>query len=751
MEIIIANPAGFCFGVRRAVKTAEKMASVRPEVNTLGPLIHNRPELERLAEMGVSQVESVEEARAGTLIIRTHGIGPRELGRAREKGLEVADATCPYVLRLQRKAKEWSEAGWQVVLIGEKNHPEIRGVMAWCEGKAEVIASAEEARMMPFLPRRAVLAQTTQTTEGYAEVIDVLREHTGEIRFEDTICLATRKRQEATRQLAGEADVVLVVGGKNSANTGHLADIGRDAGCSVHLIERGREIEIAWFSGKDKVGITAGASTPAWIIKEVCMKMDEIKEQLEKNGEGAGVVVEPPSGEDSHLLAEDSRSGEVGEGPVGELMPQAGDETAVPKAVVDNGDEAEMMEESVNYIDTFISFRPGQVVAGKVIEVGPEGVLVDVGYKSEGIIPLRELSHRFVENPGDVVRVGDEINVRILSINPEEGTLRLSRRQVLEGEAWDRLQKSRAAGEILEVNILEAVKGGLVADVGLRAFIPASHVDVGFANNLEQYVGKPLRVKVLELERNKRRAILSSKVVLEEERNTIRERIMGTVEEGAVFHGRVKSLTSFGAFIDLGGLDGLLHISEMSWGRVMHPSEVMQPGQEVDVIVLRLDREKDKISLGMKQLLPNPWEKISAKYPEGAIILGRVARLVSFGAFVELEPGVDGLVHISHLSRHRVQKPEEVVQPGSSVYVQVIKVDSEGRRINLSMRGIEQPAREKGAATHKTETENEAIPKVLGDDVVDMPSEIGGKNEAGDVPSAAAYFSNDEEGAAEAE
>ncbi len=738
MEIIVANPAGFCFGVRRAVKTAEKMASLRPEVNTLGPLIHNRPELERLAELGIRQVEAVEEATAGTLIIRTHGIGPRELARAREKGLEVADATCPYVLRLQRKAREWAAAGWQVVLVGEMNHPETKGVMAWCEGKAEVIAGAEEARKLPFLPRRAVLAQTTQTQEGYAEVIAALRERTGETRVEDTICLATRKRQEATKQLAAETDVVLVVGGKNSANTGHLADIGRDAGRSVHLIERGREIEIGWFSEKDKVGITAGASTPAWIIKEVCMKMEEIKEQLEQSGEGAEAAAEPPAGGEGAPADIADPAGEAngteGEAPV---AAEGTGEDAAPGA-----DEAELMEESVNYIDTFISFRPGQVVAGKVIQVGPEGVLVDVGYKSEGIIPLRELSHRFVENPEDVVRAGDEINVRILSINPEEGTLRLSRRQVLEGEAWERLQKSRAAGEILEVTILEAVKGGLVADVGLRAFIPASHVDVGFANHLEEYVGKPLRVKVLELERNKRRAILSRKVVLEEERNAARERIMGEVEEGAVLRGRVKSLTSFGAFIDLGGLDGLLHISEMSWGRVMHPSEVLQPGQEIEVIILRLDRDKDKISLGMKQILPNPWEKISAKYPEGAIVRGKVARLVSFGAFVELEPGVDGLVHISHLSRHRVQKPEEVVQPGDTVYVQVIKVDAEGRRINLSMRGIEQPA--KGAAKNKREAESEAAADVPAETGWESPDETTGEGETADVPSAAGYFSNDE-------
>jgi 4-hydroxy-3-methylbut-2-enyl diphosphate reductase len=342
--------------------------------------------------------------------------------------------------------------------------------------------------------------------------------------------------------------------------------------------------------------------------------------------------------------------------------------------------------------------RPGQVVTGTVVHVAPDSVLVDVGAKSEGIIHLHDLSHRRVERADEVVSLGDTISVYVLGWEGEEGMLRLSKRRADEVVAWKRLEDAMAREEILEADVTEVVRGGLVVDVGLRGFVPSSHVARGYVNDLKPFLGQKLRLKVIELDRSKRRAILSRKIPLEEESRTLREKLWGEIEEGQVREGTVKSLTDFGAFIDLGGVDGLLHISEMSWGRIQHPSEILQEGQPIRVKVLRLDREKEKISLGLRQVMPNPWETVAERYLEGQIYPGKVVRLATFGAFVELEPGVDGLVHVSQLADHRVGTPGEVVQVGDMVQVKVLYVDVEAKRISLSKREADEELQARGEA-----------------------------------------------------
>jgi ribosomal protein S1 len=330
--------------------------------------------------------------------------------------------------------------------------------------------------------------------------------------------------------------------------------------------------------------------------------------------------------------------------------------------------------------------RPGQIVTGTVVHISPDSVLVDVGAKSEGIVHLHDLSHRRLERPEEVVKLGDVISVYVLGWEGEEGMLRLSKRRADEIEAWRRLEAAMTNNEVIEAPVTEVVRGGLVVDVGLRGFVPSSHVAQGYVNDLKPFLGQTLRLKVIELDRSKRRAILSRKVVLEEEARIKREKLWQEIEEGQVREGVVKSLTDFGAFIDLGGVDGLLHISEMSWGRIQHPSEVLKEGETVRVKVLRLDREKEKISLGLRQVLPNPWDTVQERYQEGAIYTGKVVRLATFGAFVELEPGVDGLVHISQLADHRVATPSEVVQVGDIIRVKVLYIDPQAKRISLSKR-----------------------------------------------------------------
>jgi 4-hydroxy-3-methylbut-2-enyl diphosphate reductase len=379
-----------------------------------------------------------------------------------------------------------------------------------------------------------------------------------------------------------------------------------------------------------------------------------------------------------------------GEGAMAPASPVAEEAAAAQETPAAAPPKGEAEEGGFDFAAGVADLRAGDIVRGHVVEVHADTVLVDVGYKSEGVIPLNEYTYRHVADAHEVARVGDEIEAMVLSLDREEGTLRLSRRRAEEARAWGRLKQSFEEGEVLEVPVVEAVKGGLVCDVGTRGFLPASQVERGYANDLQKYVGERVRVKIIELDRAKHRVILSRRVVLEEERQRAREETWARLEEGAVVEGTVKSLTDFGAFIDLGGVDGLLHVSEMSWGRVGHPSEVLREGERVRVQVLRLDRERDRISLGLRQVLANPWDDVERRYPVDSIHEGRVVRLANFGAFVELEPGIDGLVHVSELSDHRVSRPSEVVAVGDPVTVQVLRVSPAERRVSLTMRGVRQ-------------------------------------------------------------
>lgn len=361
-----------------------------------------------------------------------------------------------------------------------------------------------------------------------------------------------------------------------------------------------------------------------------------------------------------------------------------------------NGDVQEtVFEEGMKETVEVKSLRPGEIVKGVVVQVGSDEVLVDVGAKSEGIIPLRELSCYNVGSPHDVVKVGDEIEVAVVKAEDNEGKLILSKERADAERAWVKLDEFLESGEPVEGTVREVVKGGLLVDVGLRAFLPASLVERGYVEDLSQYVGMPIKAKVIELNRARRKVILSRKAVLEEEAERKRREVLGNLQEGQVMRGIVRRLTNFGAFVDIGGVDGLLHISEMAWYRVNHPSEVVQVGDELDVMVLRVDRENEKISLGLKQILPNPWDTVEEKYPVGSIVTAKVVRLAPFGAFVQLEPGVEGLMHISHLADRHVATPDEVVQEGAEVKVKVLSVDPAEKRIRLSIREANREPRER--------------------------------------------------------
>ncbi|MDR9785955.1 MAG: bifunctional 4-hydroxy-3-methylbut-2-enyl diphosphate reductase/30S ribosomal protein S1 [Peptococcaceae bacterium MAG4] len=638
MEIRLASKAGFCFGVKRAIDLARAtLDNKEGPVYSLGPLIHNPQVVSYLAQMGLEKIHDLGEIEEGTLVIRSHGVGPALLETAREKGLDIVDATCPYVRRAQDLARQLAGENIQVVVVGDKAHPEVQGIIGWTSEKAMVVENPEEAAELTVAGPIGVVAQTTQPQENFDKVVDILRKTGAEVRVCNTICNATAERQKAALDLARQVDVMVVVGGKNSANTRKLASLCHASGTRTYHIEEAGQLDPAWFQGVKVAGLTAGASTPDWIIEEVMRRMSEF--------EG-----------------------------------------------INSSEEVNNIEEGMKEAVEVKAVRHGDILTGTVVHVGMDEVMVDVGAKSEGIIPARELSCCEVTSLEDIVKVGDEIEVYVLKAEDNEGKLILSKEKADAEKAWVKLEEALNTQEPVEGTVREVVKGGLLVDVGVRAFLPASLVDMGYVEDLSKYLGQVIKARVIELNRSRKKVILSRKAVLEEEYARRREELLASLQENQVVKGVVRRLTQFGAFVDIGGVDGLLHISEMSWHRINHPSEVVNVGDEIEVMVLKIDRENEKISLGLKQVLPNPWDTVAEKYPVGSIVKAKVVRLAPFGAFVQLEPGVEGLVHISHLADRHVAKPDEVVSEGEEVNVKVLSVDPAEKRIRLSIREV---AREK--------------------------------------------------------
>lgn len=653
MEVVLTREHGFCIGVSKAVELAKKAAGKARASGrtawTLGPLIHNRRVVLALQSVGVRTASALDDIPSGDIVILpSHGAGPELVAEAGRRGITVVDATCSLVRKVQTAARTLREEGYRVVVVGQPDHTEVKSVVAWCGGEAVVVETAEEATALPEAERTAVVAQTTQRAERVERVAEVLRARGGEVRVEPTLCHVTSQRQDETRALAGRVNVLVVVGGRESANTQKLAEIGREAGCRVHHVEGADEIEPSWFSHGDRIGVAAGTSTPDWITEEVVARMEEIK---------ADRVTQPHEEEaaPSEASREEPRASEP--------------ETVQPVAAGE--------------------VRRGDRVQGTVVKIDGNEVLVDIGYKTEGILPLSEISRRNIESPAEVFKEGDVVEALVIRID-DEGRPILSRKRIEEDLAWARLREAHEKGLTLDVPVTAQVKGGLVADVGTRGFIPASQVGLEFVKDLSPYVGKTLRVKVIEASRDEKRAILSEKKALEEERDNERARLLSTIEEGESRTGEVKRVTEYGAFVDIGGLDGLLHVSEMSWRRVADPRQLVKEGDKVEVRVLKVDRERGRVSLGLKQTEPDPWSKVATKYPVGQVVSGKVVSVTDFGAFVELEEGIEGLVHVSQLSDKRVAHPSEVVKVGDTLTVKVLKVNPAERRISLSARGAEQ-------------------------------------------------------------
>ena len=652
MTVEIAAHAGFCMGVRRAVEAAEKAAEDGIPSCTLGELIHNPSVVRRLAEKGLEPVTDPAGAKGRRVLIRSHGVSPEEIAALEASGCEILDLTCPFVARLHEIVAAETEGGVPVILVGEKEHPEVHGTAGWAKGAVYTAATPEEAALLPRMERAVAVAQTTFPPARWEAILKVLEERVEHLSSRCTICSATEIRQKETAELAARADRMIVVGGRNSANTRKLFEICR-AGCpDTILVESAAEIPPA-FANTDPgmIGITAGASTPTDSLKEVVTRMSELENK--------------------------------------EMTPTPEEET-----------HKDFMKEVEA---TLVRIRPGQTVTGKVVQINDDEVCVNIGYKADGLIKREDLVDQDV-------KLDDEIEVEVVKVNDGEGNVVLSQRNIVNRKAWDALMEKYNAGEYVDGVGKEAVKGGLIATVdGIRAFVPASQLSQRYVEKIGDFVGKEMKLKIIEVDEQKKRIVASRKQVVAEEAAAKKKEVWDKLEEGMVIHGIVRRLTDFGAFVDLGGVDGLIHITDLSWGRIKHPSEVVKPNQEVDVKIMSLDRDRERIQLGYKQMQPRPWDNAAEKYPEGSIVQGKVVRITDFGAFVELEPGLDGLVHISQCARVRIAKVEDAVQVGDTVNVKVLSVDPEKKRISLSIRQALEEIEPAEAPAAQVESEYEVV------------------------------------------
>ncbi|MDD2432335.1 MAG: bifunctional 4-hydroxy-3-methylbut-2-enyl diphosphate reductase/30S ribosomal protein S1 [Clostridia bacterium] len=647
MEIIVAEHAGFCFGVRNAVLTAEETARNGP-VFSLGPLIHNQQETARLEKLGIK--EKTELTEEGSVLIRTHGVGSHVYSQLKKQGRKIVDVTCPHVRKAQMVAKEAHEQGYQVFILGDKSHAEVQGIVAWTENKAMVIASLEELKKVELQDKVALLAQTTEKETRFKELVNYLETKDIDLKILPTICSATRIRQTVAAKLAQEVNLMIVVGGQHSSNTKKLAEICQKY-VPTYQVEKAQDLQFCWFQNKFKVGVTAGASTPDWIIKEVVEQMEEFNENMQ--------------GENTEKTMDVNQ---------GEAMEQNQKEELTSNAV--NLDEQISIQ----------TFQPGDLVKGTIVQVSSDEALIDIGGKSEGILPVTEFTNYKIDLTEEL-QVGEELLVEMVK-KDKEGNIILSRKKAYFNEIMDKLEQVQKADEIIEAPVTEIVKGGLLVDVGIKGFVPASQVERFFVKDFKEYLQKTLRLKILELDKEKRKIVLSQRVVLEEEHEKQKAALLSELAEGQTRKGVVKRLTNFGAFVDLGGLDGLLHVSELGWNRVNHPADVVQEGDEIEVYILKVDSEKEKVSLSLKELLLDPWQEAIKKYTVNSIVTGKVVRIVAFGAFVELEPGLDGLVHISKIAKQRIEKVSDVLEIGQEIKVKIMGIDPERKRISLSIKDV---------------------------------------------------------------
>lgn len=636
-RVTVAQSAGFCFGVRRAVDLAEREAAKHQTLYSYGEIIHNTHETRRLEKLGVRTAECTAAIPDGAaVLIRAHGVTRAVYEELEAKGCTVYDATCPFVAKIHRIVEAESKAGRRIIILGSKNHPEVLGIAGWCQNAAvyesseQLLQALDELGLSPETPV-SVVGQTTLNRASWNISVKILKKRYTNCKIFDTICNATDERQTEARSLAGRSDCMVVIGDKKSSNTKRLYEISASLCPHVLHIEDATELgtsDIEALRGLT-VGITAGASTPAWIIKEV-----------------------------SNMMSAETR-------------------------IETNEDFAAMLEES------FKTLNNGDKVTGTVIAVSPTEVQVDLGVKHTAYIPVSELSDDPSYKVEEHVKPGDEIEAVVVRVNDLEGTVALSKKRVDQLKGWETIEAAKEEHTPVEGTIIEENRGGIVATAhGVRVFIPASQTGVPKDESMAQLVKTKQTFYITEINRQRKRVVGSIRQIQQEARKAAAEKVWETIEVGAEYEGTVKSLTSYGAFVDIGGVDGMIHISELSWGRIKHPSEVVSIGDHVNVYVIALDRENKKISLGYKRPEDNPWNIFTTNFQVGDTATVKILKFMPFGAFAEIVPGVDGLIHISQIADHRIAKAEEALTIGQEVEAKIIDINDEKKKVSLSIRAL---------------------------------------------------------------
>lgn len=637
MKVLVAKSAGFCYGVERAVKTAMETAQQRTHTKMLGSIIHNTNVVAELEKQGMRKVDSYSQVRQGdTVVIRSHGEKKEVFHHLEEIGAVCVNATCPNVLRIQQIVAKADERGRIPIIIGEIHHPEVMGVASWSDCSVILPGPQELENWLQEQPQRrdfpiTAVAQTTCIRSTWESSEEILKKQCTNAEIFDTICNATHRRQSEAAELAAKVDVMVVVGDRMSANTKHLAEICREKCGRVVQIERADELSTDLFEGCLVAGLTAGASTPAGIIKEVYTTMSEEIKNMEAMEESF----------------------------------------------------EEMLEKSFKTLNT------GEKVTGIVTAVGPTEIQVDLGCKQAGYISVDELSADPSVKPEDVVKVGDEIETYIIRVNDVEGYAMLSKKRLDAVKVWEDIENARENKDILEGKVTEENKGGIVVNVkGVRVFVPASQSGMPRGAELSEMIGQTVSLRITEVNRARRRVVGSIRAVQYEARQAAQAAVWESIEVGKRYTGTVKSMTSYGVFVDIGGVDGMVHISELSWSRIKNPAEVVSVGDTLEVYVISFDSEKHKISLGVKDRSSNPWDTFMATYKVGDVANVRIVKLMTFGAFAEVVPGVDGLIHISQIADRRIEKPGDVLSEGQMVDAKITAVDEEKQKISLSIRAL---------------------------------------------------------------
>ena len=689
-KVILAPSAGYCFGVERSVRIAGEALEAGP-CCCLGELIHNRDTVEELERKGMRVIDDPAQLPPGErVIIRAHGIGEPVYEQLHAREAQIIDATCPLVRRIHKIVHTAEENGRRVLVVGDKKHPEVQGICGWCRDAVVVsddleaqqwLSEHEELDSSPM----TVVFQTTQIRDILLKIKNLLKKRCTNAEIFDTICGATAQRQKEAIALAKHCDAMVVIGGAHSANSLHLAQLSRDYCKRVAFVSGADQLDVDPLRDAGIIGITAGASVPPRIIKEVVKKMsDEIK-------------IEETTMEDVATTAAEEAA------PAAEPVEQE----AAPVKPDSEKTFDELLEDSIRTINN------GDTVSGYVVSITPTEVTVDLGIKHSGYIDINEFTNDGALKVEDVIHVGDKIEACVVRVNDVEGTVALSKKRLDSIKSWADVENAQADGTVVEGKVTEDNKGGVVVNIkGIRVFVPASQTGLPRDAAMSELVGQTVRLKITEVNRGRKRVVGSIRDVARRERKERAEKIWNEIEVGKHYEGVVKSMTSYGAFVDIGGIDGMVHVSEISWQRINKPSDVLNVGDKIDVYVIGFDKEAKKISLGHRDPSQNPWKLFTDTYSVGDVAKVKIVKLMPFGAFAEVMPGTDGLIHISQIANRRIGQPSEVLTVGDVVDAKITNIDNEKQKISLSIRALSEPApaprRQEAAPAEEGESEPEA-------------------------------------------